>query len=295
MTYTQVHNSTPTHPHTRCNGVRFYTAVPKLLALLTCMTLIGCVTEQKQTLIDIRTPGPNASLVKQTSNLQVVLGNPTYFASIPSNSVITTFNQTYDDLVASKLIQPNQERWTVLWHHPASAEGRQLLAGTNRDPAMRGITFYKSRTIVLVGQPTFTSMARWMQIIRHETVHAMMYDTFHDQVLQWPWWLTEGLACLWEVPPIDGKPSHANTWRKPMLAYLRKSGQKILPSALITQMQPARNPDMLAKNYSRAWSLAYCLYQDYPDLLQTIMQTGDDAKLKSMIGDLDHSMQQLAF
>jgi hypothetical protein len=283
---------TPTNHKFRPCASSIVTGIFNVLILLTMMLLCGCQTTPTTNNDLPYKPGPQARSVFQNDLLDIQLGDASYFRHADAQAIVDIVEQTRADLMQTKLITASPKSWLVLWHHPDSPTGRQLLAGTKRDPAMRGITNFKHHAIVLVGVPTPSSMNRWQQIIRHETVHAMMFDTYGKQAVDWPWWLTEGIATLWEIPPVNGMPA-INPWRLPMLQYLERHHQPLLPKHLFESTGRVRAAT-LAKDYARAWALVYCLYQHHPDMLKQCMQSENRAPVLAIQQSLQQQIKQLS-
>jgi hypothetical protein len=242
-----------------------------MLMLLAVALLCGCQTTPTPVNDLPYKPGPQAQSVLQNKQLDIQLGDASYFRQADAQAVVDIVEQTRTDLTQAKLISASPKSWLILWHHPDSPVGRQLLAGTKRDYPMRGITYYKHHTIVLVGNPTPSSPSRWQQIIRHETVHAMMFDTYGQQAIYWPWWLSEGIATTFEVRPVNDKPTIFNPWRLPMCNYLYKTDQGMATKHLLSFNGHAVNQDTYSKNYARAWALTCYLANHQPQLLKDCM------------------------
>lgn len=105
------------------------------------MVLFGCVTGQKQKLRNIITPGPDAHAIHQSPLLRVMVGENGYFATRPDAMLVDQIIlDTWQDITRAGYVSMPTIQWTVLWHHPDSPAGQTLLAHTNRNPPMRGIT-----------------------------------------------------------------------------------------------------------------------------------------------------------
>ncbi|MFG0250963.1 MAG: DUF1570 domain-containing protein [Phycisphaeraceae bacterium JB051] len=262
------------------------------LSLLAILLLCGCQTTPTRDRDFLFTPSPHAKSILHNTLLDIQLGDAGYFQHADAQRISEIVEQTRADLTDANLITEYKKSWLILWHHPDSPEGRQLLTGTKRDPAMRGITYYPKRTILLVGDPTPSSSSRWQQIIRHESVHAMMFDAYGQQAIDWPWWLSEGIATLWEIPPVNGQPA-INPWRMPMLQYLDRNHQPLLSNHLF-QSNGRVSANTLAKDYARAWALVYCLYQNHPNTLKQIIRDASDTIDQTMKHTLQQQIKRLS-
>ena len=239
--------------------------------LLMSLNLTGCQSQPTNTLAlntsDFFTPNANTKSIQADSLLTLHLDSPSLFVKPNIQYVIQNIKQTWQDLAFAQIIEQPLEPWHVYWYHPDSPKGHTLLKHLKRDPAMRGFVLAREKRMVLVGNPNSQTRTRWQQIIRHEAVHGAVFSPYPNFVQKRSWWLSEGLAMLWETPPIDHQPAQ-NPWRQPMLTHLFKSGQGLAVKQLLAFNGVARGKHTLAKNYARAWGLTYYLYHQQPHLLK---------------------------
>ena len=109
--------------------------------------------------------------------------------------------------------------------------------------------------------------------VRHEVAHQLCYNSgLLQRGRQYPFWIVEGLAMLFEQPgPDDADDSQwppVNRHRLASYAKAQQAGRLItVPELLAVRPGAEQNADSLSDLYAQAWALACYLARDHPAIL----------------------------
>jgi hypothetical protein len=112
---------------------------------------------------------------------------------------------------------------------------------------------------------------------RHEATHQLLFNSgLQRRDRQYPFWLAEGLATLFEVADRDAhaSPKLVNTFR--LRGYLRdREDNQLLPLKDLLAYRPADNDDTdrVAGRYSQAWGLLHFLWNKRPEDLKAYLES----------------------
>jgi hypothetical protein len=139
-------------------------------------------------------------------------------------------------------------------------------------------------------------------VIQHEGAHHVMFALgVHRRDAANPAWLMEGLACLFEPPPVSGTPglSGMNQFRlfdlrrlmelspdersisRERLATLQNAGRFISFESLVTDPSVFEHHEGVWPAYAEAWALAQHLYKSRPDDLAAYIRRVNDRRADS--------------
>lgn len=134
-------------------------------------------------------------------------------------------------------------------------------------------------------------------VVQHEGAHHVLFALgVHRRDAANPAWLLEGLACLFEPPPVSGTPglSGVNQFRlydlrrllelgpeektisRERLAALTEAGRFVSFEALVTDPSVFEHHEGVWPAYAEAWAVAHSLYTQRPaDLAAYIRRVND--------------------
>ncbi len=143
---------------------------------------------------------------------------------------------------------------------------------------------------------------------RHETAHQLFFTTgLQNASRQYPWFLAEGLACLFETADKTGQsgPGLPNEWR--LMSYRRaKQANGLLTVKELLAYTPGNQDDerTVAWRYAQAWGLMHYLWNSRPADLCALMADINDSpdakawpgifekRLGSDLGELDRWVRE---
>ncbi len=147
---------------------------------------------------------------------------------------------------------PRQYTSRLLIFSPDEPLGKRLVNEMRSTSHVAGNTEARTHTILISGYPSQDSF--WTTL-RHELTHDAMLRHYDNPDLLPPFWITEGMAAVFEVPAFaDGKPD-INPGR---LTRLKKicDENKFDFDPLITRRSNTRSS---ADDYAQAWGLTFFL------------------------------------
>ncbi len=116
---------------------------------------------------------------------------------------------------------------------------------------------------------------------RHETAHQLLFTTgVQDSAKPYPWFLTEGLACLFEHADKSGRsgPGLPNQWRLMSYGNAQKADGLVTVGQLVSYAPAEKdNERTVAWRYAQAWGLMHYLWNSRP------------ADLRAMIADINET------
>lgn len=149
---------------------------------------------------------------------------------------------------------------------PDEPLGLQLLREMQTSKRVAGNTEARTHTILITGYPSEDDF--WITL-RHELTHDAMLRHFDSVEQLPPFWLTEGMATVFEVPAYaDGKPA-VNAQRLKRLKMICQSGQLEL-EPLLTR---ASNERSSSTDYAQAWGLTYYLLRQHSQAMRVYLAT----------------------
>lgn len=144
---------------------------------------------------------------------------------------------------------------------PDEPLGKQLIKEMRSGNGIAGSTEARTHTILVAGYPANKDF--WITL-RHELVHDAMLRHYQSVDQLPPFWFTEGLATVFEVPTnADGKPSINQSRLHRLKSQYQHGPLNVMP--LITRIADERSS---SKDYAIAWGLTYYLLQEQPVALQ---------------------------
>ena len=144
---------------------------------------------------------------------------------------------------------------------PDEPLGKQLVKEMRSGNGVAGSTEARTHTILVAGYPA--SKDFWLTL-RHELVHDAMLRHYQSVEQLPPFWLTEGLATVFEVPANDDAKPTINADRLRRLKSLNQHGPlNIQP--LLTRIADERSG---SHDYALAWGLSFYLMQKYPNAMK---------------------------
>ena len=121
---------------------------------------------------------------------------------------------------------------------------------------------------------------------RHETAHQLFFTTgLQNASRAYPWFLTEGLACLFETADKTGQsgPALPNEWR--LMSYQRAqqaNGLAAVKDLLLYTPGDRDDERTVAWRYAQTWGLMHYLWNDRPaDLRSLLADINDSADPKT--------------
>ena len=115
-----------------------------------------------------------------------------------------------------------------------------------------GQTIYADNLLVMVGDPNHP---RFATVLRHEAAHFAFYGAASVQTM--PFWLSEGVACLYETGVDQNGHPRPNPERLALLRYLARTRSSLGLKNLIKKQHAQGN----GMNYARAWGIVAYLCQ----------------------------------
>jgi hypothetical protein len=147
---------------------------------------------------------------------------------------------------------PRDYTTRLLIFSPDEPLGQQLIREMRSSTSVAGNTEARTHTILLTGYP---SQDYFWITLRHELTHDAMLRHFDSIEQLPPFWLTEGMATVFEVPAYaDGKPG-INPLRLKRLKKLVELGSLEM-EPLITRSADERSD---SNAYATAWGLTFLL------------------------------------
>ncbi|HCD32643.1 MAG TPA: hypothetical protein DER01_09555 [Phycisphaerales bacterium] len=166
---------------------------------------------------------------------------------------ITQTQRAVDIWFSSK---PRDYTTRLLIFSPDEPLGKQLAKEMGSSSHVAGNTEARTHTILISGYP---SQEDFWATLRHELTHDAMLRHFDTVEQLPPFWLTEGMATVFEVPAYaDGKPA-INPKRLDRFKIICNN-QKLNVLPLITRESNTRSS---SNDYAQAWGLTYFLMRQH--------------------------------
>jgi hypothetical protein len=116
-------------------------------------------------------------------------------------------------------------------------------------------------------------------VTQHEGVHQLAFNVgVQDRETAYPFWVSEGLACVFETPPTKGKTgsrqgaAKLNTERLADYRALKTTGRALGLEQLIRLDREAQ-VSSVGDLYAESWAVFSFLFARYPKELSTYMQS----------------------
>jgi hypothetical protein len=157
--------------------------------------------------------------------------------------------------------------------------------GQNR---VGGLTDQASH-IMVVGDP---NQVRFWTVLRHETAHCALQHAA-GRPIPLPFWLDEGVACLFEMGVDSAYQPRPNPERVMLLRYLIRTQRSLRLNRFI---QKPFFQQSTGQNYTRAWGIVATLY-DQGRSLETYIEAlpvssdGQLAHFKNTLLDSNEDLQ----
>lgn len=152
--------------------------------------------------------------------------------------------------------KPRDYTTRLLIFSPDEPLGNRLAKEMGSSSHVAGNTEARTHTILISGYP---SQEDFWTTLRHELTHDAMLRHFETVEQLPPFWLTEGMASVFEVPAYaDGKPA-INPKRLTRLKNFYQSG-KLSITPLLTRPSNERSG---SDAYAQAWGMTYYLLRQH--------------------------------
>lgn len=168
-------------------------------------------------------------------------------------------------------------RFKILVFTPQDEEGRYFLDQSRTRHRATGLYNPGSRLVIAVGA---RKDPRFWEVLRHETVHALL-DTGLPTGTVLPFWITEGTASLFEYGICGNRP-RTNRERRTFMTYHLATDPEYLDLSRLIRLPP-QGPSA-GSDYAAAWALAAFFYEHrYPvsSYLRLASKNGDQDRLFS--------------
>lgn len=111
----------------------------------------------------------------------------------------------------------------------------------------------------------------------HEAVHQLAFNTgIQTRLVEYPFWLSEGLACMFEAPDARGRvgPAMVNLGRAGMLKAA-VAEKRFVPLETLVAERPGSDTDAakLGVWYAESWGLMHYLYRHHRPGLERLLKT----------------------
>jgi hypothetical protein len=214
------------------------------------LLLSGCQTKMaaRQAQRDLKTLVETSELIFEHDHVALLhCGNFADHEQI--KTCITQTKRAVDIWFGDK---PKDYTSRLLIFSPDEPLGKRLASEMQSTTHVAGNTEARTHTILISGYP---SQKSFWTTLRHELTHDAMLRHYDSPELLPPFWITEGMATVFEVPAFaDGKPAINPNRLDRLKSIAAQNKLDIMP--LISRPSDTRSG---IRDYAQAWGLTFFL------------------------------------